>query len=77
MMDARTFQWLASALARGIAWVLVGKLGIEAAVADGLAARAAPALIALALVGVSLISSVRSRRKLLDADPPADAKDRP
>ena len=64
------FGWLGGILGRGIAWVLAVKLGIESTRAADWAASAGQALAALALVAVSVYSSVRGRRKLLTSEPP-------
>ncbi len=63
-------NWIAGAAARGIAWFLAGRLGIEAARSDELGAALAEALAALAVAGLAVYTSVKGRRKLLDTAPP-------
>ena len=62
-------KWLIPVVARGLAWILAARLGLEAADAQSQAAAAAEALGALALVAVSVYTSVTGRKKLL-AQPP-------
>jgi len=62
-------KWLIPILARGLAWILAAKLGIEAADAQSQAATAAEALGALVLVGLSVWTSIRGRQKLQAAGP--------
>jgi len=63
-------KWLVPVIARGIAWVLAAKLGLDAAQARTDAATAAEALGALLLVGLSIYTSIRGRQKLLAQRPP-------
>jgi hypothetical protein len=73
-MDAkRLIGWLVPVVARGISWALASWLGLEAAQADSAALAAAEALGALALVAVSVWTSVAGRRKLLAETPPGSA----
>lgn len=66
--------WLAGIVARGLAWVFAGKLGIDAAQADTWGAAAGEAVASLVLIGVSVYTSVKGRRKLLSAPPPETAR---
>ncbi len=69
-MDAKqVIAWLVPILVRGIAWILAAKLGMEAAEAEDLATQAGMGLGALILVGISIYTSVKGRRKLLLTDP--------
>ena len=69
-MDAKQWvAWLMPVLVRGLAWILAAKLGMEAAEADNLATQAGAALGALTLIGVSIWTSLRGRKKLLLTDP--------
>jgi hypothetical protein len=68
--NKQVIQWITAAAARGIAWVLAGKLGLAAATADDLSTTIAASLAALAVAGFSIYSSVKGRRQLLLTDPP-------
>lgn len=70
MDNKQVIQWITAAAARGIAWVLAGKLGLAAAQADELSLTIAAALAALAVAGFSIYSSVKGRKTLLLTDPP-------
>ena len=70
MDNKQVIQWITAAAARGIAWVLAGKLGLAAATADDLSTTIAASLAALAVAGFSIYSSVKGRRQLLLTDPP-------
>jgi hypothetical protein len=61
--NTRVIQWIAAAAARGIAWFLAGKLGLEAAQSNELGT-------ALAVSGIAIYTSVKGRRKLLATPPP-------
>jgi len=63
-------QWIAAAGARGIAWFLAGKLGLEAARSDELGMALAEALAALAVSCIAIYTSVKGRRKLLETPTP-------
>ena len=70
-MDKQTLlKWIVAAIARGIAWLLAAKLGMEAAQAEDLASQAAGLLVALAVVGLTVYTSTRGRKKLLATPPP-------
>jgi len=70
-MDAkRIIRWLIPVVARGIAWVLAAKLGWEATRAQSEAETAANALGALALLALSIYTSIKGRQKLLLEKPP-------
>jgi len=70
MDNAKVIQWIATAAARGIAWFLAGKLGLEAVQSNELGAAIAQALAALVIAGVSIYTSVKARSKLLATEPP-------
>ncbi len=70
MDHKQLIKWLVPVIARGIAWVLAAKLGLDAAQARTDAATAAEALGALLLVGLSIYTSIRGRQKLLAQRPP-------
>lgn len=64
-MDKRTLiRWLVGIVARGLAWVFAAKLGMDAAQSQVDATTAAEALAALALVGISVYTSVKGRKAL-------------
>jgi hypothetical protein len=70
-MDNKTvITWVAGIVARGVAWVLAAKVGMDAATADSTAATVGQALVALALVGLSIYTSIKGRKALLNATPP-------
>ena len=70
-MDKQTvLKWVIAAVARGIAWLLAAKLGMEAAQAEDLASQSAGMLVALAVIGITVYTSTRGRKKLLTATPP-------
>ncbi len=76
MDNKQVIGWVAAAAARGIAWLLAGKLGMDAADARNQAAAIAEALAALAIAGISIYSSVKGRRRLANgpgATEPASA----
>jgi hypothetical protein len=68
--NTRVIQWIAAAAARGIAWFLAGKLGIEAAQSNELGTALAEALAALVVAGIAIYTSVKGRGKLLATPPP-------
>ncbi len=70
MDKAQVIKWIVPAVARGIAWFLAGKLGIEAAQANSWALAGAEALGALALISISIYTSVKGRKVLLATEPP-------
>ncbi len=59
-------QWLAGILARGLAWFFAVKLGLAAAEASTTAQTAAEAIASLGLLAVSVWSSLRGRKKLIE-----------
>ena len=69
MNKTQLLKWLVPIVARGLAWILAAKFGMDAAAAKLDATSAAEALGALVLVGVSVYTSVKGRKKLL-ATPP-------
>jgi hypothetical protein len=70
MDKKKVIEWVVAAVARGIAWFLAGKLGIEAAQSNELGVTIAGALTALVVAGISIYTSVKGRGKLLAAEPP-------
>ncbi len=70
-MDAgQVLKWVLPILARGVAWILAAKLGMEAAQANSAALQAVEALGALVLVAVSVYTSVKGRKTLVLTEPP-------
>ncbi|KPK82785.1 MAG: hypothetical protein AMJ81_09240 [Phycisphaerae bacterium SM23_33] len=69
MDKKQLIRWLIPIIARGLAWFFAMKLGLEATQAQNQATAAAEALGALALVGISIYTSVKGRRKLLAQQP--------
>ena len=70
MDKATVIKWVAGIVARGLAWILAAKFGPDAATSQADAQSVAEALAALALVGLSVWTSVRGRQKLLVTEPP-------
>lgn len=71
IMDKKmVIKWLVPVVARGIAWFLAVKLGMEAVESEAVSTQIGDALGALALAGVSIYTSVSGRKKLLEAKPP-------
>ncbi len=66
----KVIEWAVAAAARGIAWFLAGRLGLEAGRSDELGGSIAAALAALVVAGISIYTSVKGRGKLLAAEPP-------
>jgi len=64
MDHKQLIAWLVPVIARGIAWVLAAKLGMDAAESGDLSMQAAGAIGALALVGISIWTSIKGRSKL-------------
>lgn len=71
MEKTTVVKWIAAAVARGIAWFLAGRLGIEAAQSNELGLGIAEALAALTMAGIAIYTSVKGRGKLLETPPPA------
>ena len=69
MDKKQLIKWLIPVLARGLAWILAAKLGLEAADAQSQATAAAEVLGALALVAVSIYTSIRGRSRLAGRSP--------
>jgi len=70
MDKKQVIAWLVPIVVRGVAWILAAKLGFTAAESQDMATQIGSALGALALVGVSIYTSVKGRKKLLAAEPP-------
>jgi len=70
MDHKQLIAWLVPVVARGVAWILAAKLGFEAAESQDLATQIGSAVGALALVAVSIYTSVKGRKKLLATPPP-------
>ena len=64
MDHEQVIKWLVPIVARGLAWIFASWLGLAAAESGDLATKAAGGLGALALVGVSIYTSIKGRRKL-------------
>lgn len=63
--------WIVTASVRGAAWLLAGKLGLEAAQSQSIAEQIGFAVGALITIGVSIYSSVKARKTLRESEPPA------
>ena len=59
-------KWLVGIVARGIAWFLAVKLGMDAAESSEAGTAIAQALGSLALVGISIYTSVKGRKALAE-----------
>lgn len=70
MTRKELIKWLTGILARGLAWFFAVKLGLAAAEAHSAAQSAAEALAAVALAAISIQSSIKSRKTLLNQPPP-------
>jgi len=70
MDHKQLIAWLVPILARGVAWVLAAKLGFEAAESQDLATQIGSAIGALVLIGLSIYTSLKGRKKLLATVPP-------
>ena len=70
MDNKQTILWLAGIVARGLAWVLAAKFGMEAVEAGTVAESIGAALGALTLAGISIYTSVKGRKTLLAKEPP-------
>ncbi|HUS91426.1 MAG TPA: hypothetical protein VM695_06220 [Phycisphaerae bacterium] len=66
----KIIEWITAAVARGVAWVLAAKLGLDATEAEGHGATIAGAVVGLVVVGISIYSSIKGRKRLLEAQPP-------
>lgn len=66
MDNRQIIHWIAAATARGIAWFLACKLGLEAARSAELGTALAEALTAVAVSCIAIYTSVKGRRKLLE-----------
>jgi len=70
-MDYRqVLKWLLPIVVRGLAWILAAWLGMEATAADSNAAAIGEALLALVLVGISVYTSIKGRKTLLETPAP-------
>ena len=67
--NAQTIKWLVGIVARGIAWILVAKFGLDAAESGVTATGIAEGVAAVVIGVVSTYSSVKGR-KTLKAEPP-------
>jgi len=70
MDKVQVIKWLVPIVVRLIAGYLVVKLGIAASEADSLAAGAGEALGAVAISALSIYTSVKGRKTLLNQPPP-------
>ena len=74
-MDNKTvILWVVGIVVRGIAWILAAKLGLDAVESKTLAAQVGEGLGALLIAAVSIYSSVKGRKVLLNTEPPVDVK---
>jgi len=64
MDNKQVITWIAAAAARGIAWVLAAKLGLDATQSTSLATTIAEAAAALVIAGISIYTSVKGRKTL-------------
>lgn len=69
-MNKQLLAWIVFALARGVAWFLVAKLGMDAKAADSLAGEIANAAGALAVAGFTVWTSIHGRKTILATMPP-------
>lgn len=70
-MDNKTvILWVVGIVARGVAWVLAAKLGLDAVQSTSLAAQVGEGLGALLMAAVAIYSSVSGRKALLAQEPP-------
>jgi len=67
--NQQVVKWIVAAAARGIAWALVGYLGMSVAESGATAQGIAEAVGALVVAGVSIYTSYTGR-KALKAEPP-------
>jgi len=66
-MDNKTLiTWLTGIVARGVAWFFAVKLGMETVQAESNASMIANAVGALVLAGISIYSSLKGRKTLVD-----------
>ena len=69
MEKSTVIKWAAAAIARGIAWFLAGKLGMDAAQSSELGLGIAEALASLVVAGAAIYSSVKDRGNILNTPP--------
>lgn len=69
-MDKQTILWIVTAALRLLAGAVAGKLGWDAATQAANVETAAGAVVALALVGISVFTSIKGRKALLATEPP-------
>lgn len=60
----QVIKWVVPVIARGAAWALAAKLGLDATESQSLGLQIGEAVGALALVGVSIYTSIKGRQKL-------------
>jgi len=72
MDKKQVMQWIVAALARGIAFILAGWLGLEAAESESLGMGLAQGLGAVAVACVSIYTSYKGRKKLKAEFPRGD-----
>lgn len=70
MDNKQVIAWLVPIVARGVAWILAARLGMTTAESTDLATQMCAALGTLALVGISIYTSVAGRKRLLETQPP-------
>ena len=66
MDNKQVIAWLVAVVARGLAWAGAAWLGLSAAESQDAGQQAAEGLAALALVGVSIYTSIKGRQKLAE-----------
>ena len=66
----QTIKWATAAIARGIAWALAGWLGMESTLATETGTQIGTGIGALVLAGISIWTSTKGRKKILDTPPP-------
>ena len=70
-MDMKqVIAWLIPVMARGIAWILAAKLGLDAVEGKAIAGEVANWIGAGVLLAVSIYTSVKGRKRLLNTPPP-------
>lgn len=70
--NTQVVKWIVAAIARGIAWALVGWLGMSATESGTTAQGIAEALGALVVAGVSIYTSYTGRKALKAEFPKGD-----
>lgn len=66
MNKSIVIKWIVAAITRGTAWGLAGWLGMEATQAGETSGQIGNAVAALILAGLSIYTSLKGRKKLLE-----------